>query len=208
VKKIIFYCILVFLSVSLSGCIDIFQHIARLDNGQDRHTIKIGFSKAILEMAASFGEDDADFDSWLPADADDFGNEYKQFNGKAEVLNNETEFGYILNMDISYNREVVDSIIREKPSFVPLYTKDGMSLEIQALGNDSENVEYGALFLSMGHYRLSVSKRCLASVSRVTITKGGQESPLSFLDFGDSYFVEIPMPLLIEDNTIVKLYAK
>jgi hypothetical protein len=207
VKKVIRYCIFVFLPLSLSGCLDIFQHIARMDNGKDRHTLKIGVSKAIMEMAARFGEGDANLNV-LSTDTADIENEYARFNGKAEVLNTETEFGYILNMDIGYNREVVDAIIKEKPSFVPLYTKEGMSLGIESLGDNSETNEYGLVFLSTSRYRLSVSKRCMASVSRVTITKNGKETPVSFLDLGDSYFVEIPILLLMDGDTVLTLYAK
>lgn len=220
VSKIAGFLCISIISLILSGCFNIFHYITRLDNGTDRHTIKMSILKntettlADLGDAADLSESDLEeFDELIKENYLDLGN-YEKYGAAITRINNENELGYLVKMDLSYDKKTVDMILNENPIFVPRYTQEGMIIPIQ--GVDDLDNEYAALF-GLGSYRLMISKRCLANIKKAVLTMASGDNPvfngpsqanLELLDLGDHYLIEVPLYLLTEDYKFLKLYSK
>lgn len=211
-----FLCI-VMISLALSGCFNIFHYVTRLDNGADRHTIKMSILKTDEELGEAaeleLGEADLEeFDELIKENYLDLGN-YEKYGATITRINNENELGYLVKMDLNYDKTTVNMILAENSPFVPRYTQEGMIIPIQGL-DDMDN-EYAALF-GLGSYRLIISKRCLANIKKAVLTRYSGDNPvftgpsqanLELLDLGDNYLIEVPLYLL-SDYKFLKLYSK
>jgi hypothetical protein len=169
---------------------------------------------ADLGDAADLSESDLEeFNELIKENYLDLGN-YEKYGAAITRINNENELGYLVKMDLSYDKKTVDMILNENPIFVPRYTQEGMIIPIQ--GVDDLDNEYAALF-GLGSYRLMISKRCLANIKKAVLTMASGDNPvfngpsqanLELLDLGDHYLIEVPLYLLTEDYKFLKLYSK
>jgi Fe-S cluster assembly iron-binding protein IscA len=146
---------------SISGCIDIFQHITK-DNGIDKHTIKVTVSKVVFAMAK--GDNDIDYGEIFDGSNIDI-EEYNQYNASVKTINDAMDVAFLFDMDIDYrDRTMVNRINRDNPSFIPKYNGKNMSIHIDSLSNNSDSTEDNAIaaaFLATGKYRLAISKNVL-----------------------------------------------
>ena len=197
------------LCLILSACGDIFQYITRLENGADRHIIKISFRNGEgLEYWEEFFMDDR--------------LSYEKFGARITQIENDVEFGYKGTLDLQYIKQNMDSIIAENPAFIPRYTRTGITIPLPELPlPDLPLPDVGAEFdfdnndefvLAMpGTYRLVISKRCMADIRRAELAVSGAETGapalnLEALDLGDCYLVEVPLGLFVEYRYL-KLYS-
>ncbi|MDR1142606.1 MAG: hypothetical protein LBK77_00095 [Spirochaetaceae bacterium] len=211
------------LALALSGCFNIFHYITRLDNGSDRHVIKFSVLKSNEAFSPYSDMDPESMNANLRGMMGSMFYDlegYEQFGGRVESLKKENELGVLVTMDIGYNRETVDRIIKEDTPFVPRYTQDGITIPVQIQAFENNDIMQMSL---TGMYRLIISKRCIATLQRAVLTSYPGESPVfqgqgsgrlapfmvDVLDLGDQYLIEVPFFLLIEDGyKFLKLYSK
>jgi hypothetical protein len=208
---------IIMVSLALSGCFNIFHYITRLDNGTDRHTIKMSILKndKMAELGDELELSEADLEDFDTLIKENDLGKYEKYGATITRINNENELGYLVKMDLNYDKATVDMILNENPPFVPRYTQEGMIIPVQGFGGGMDN-EYAALF-GLGSYRLMISKRCLATIKKAALTRYSGDNPvfngpsranLDVLDLGDHYLIEVPFYLLNEDYKFLKLYSK
>lgn len=73
----------------LSGCIDIFQHITKDNNGIDKNTIKVTVSKTVFAMAngLSGSGDNIDYEKLFNESNNISVEEYNQYNASVKTVN-------------------------------------------------------------------------------------------------------------------------
>ena len=159
-KKYLFIIVLI-CGFLLSGCIDIYQHITKDNNGNERNTIKITLNKAIFEIGSSFGGiDDFDFEDIFNESDFDI-HEYKQFGASVTAINNDFDAGYLIDMRMDYrDRNIINQLNKEKFSFIHKYNGKNISIHIDCLGESGADFDnaMAAAFLASGKYRLFISK--------------------------------------------------
>ena len=204
----------------LSGCIDIFQHITKDNNGVDKLTVKITVSKAIFEMVSGLsGNDDFDFENLLN-ESDMTGgidvNDYDQYGASVTKVNDSVDVGFLIDMNIDYSDKNTEKIInRSNHSFIPNYNGKDIIMHIDRLGGDSGSADSNvmtALFLAAGKYRLAINKKCIADIDKVIVkaTKDGEsiDIDINFMDLHDEYLIEIPIPILVMSDVDIIIYSK
>jgi hypothetical protein len=141
--------------------------------------------------------------------------DYKKYGGRVEIIADEYEAGYLVKMDILYDENTVDRIIREDPDFIPLYTQEGMTIPLQNIAASMDEEERGLLF-GFGRYRLMISKRCLPEITAAAAVRhrsgklvfsDSSAVNLAVLDLGDRYLIDIPLALFAGDYRFLKLYT-
>ena len=160
--------------LSLTGCIDIVQHITRKSDGTEQNTISITVAKAMIEMASAMqGEPsvnyDALFNEFNTSDMD----EYEQFGAKITKINDQVNAGYLIDMNLNYkDKDVLKAINAEDIDFIPKYGKKKMTIYIGSLQDDDSSQtdqEMFQLFLASSKYRLLISKTCIPSISKILL---------------------------------------
>ena len=197
--------------LSLTGCIDIVQHITRKSDGTEQNTISITVAKAMIEMASAMqGEPsvnyDALFNEFNTSDMD----EYEQFGAKITKINDQVNAGYLIDMNLNYkDKDVLKAINAEDIDFIPKYEKKKMTIYVGSLQDDdsskSDN-EMAQLFLATSKYRLLVSKSCLPSISKVLLKEAKNSTEISWFDLYDEYMIDIPMAMLLKNKTTIEIY--
>jgi hypothetical protein len=198
----------------LSGCIDIFQHITKDSNGIDKNTIKVTVSKTIFAMAngLSGSGESIDYEKLFNESNNIDVKEYNKFDATVETVNDTMDIGYLVDMNIDYrDRNTLNTINRSNTSFIPKYNGKNVTIHIDCLGEDSASTDDNAMaaaFLATGKYRLAISKKCIASVGRITIKTAKGETDINFLDLYDEYLVEIPIPIIFMSAVDLIIYSK
>ncbi|MDR0567731.1 MAG: hypothetical protein LBG87_00795 [Spirochaetaceae bacterium] len=213
IKKKAYYTIIFTLSFTLSGCIDIFQHITKDGNGVDRNTIKVTVSKVVFAMANGMsGAGDADYEKLFNESNTVDVQEYTQFNASIKTVNDSMDVGYLVDMNIDYqDKNMVTAVNQSNTSFIPKYKDNNITIHIARLGGDSDSAEdndMAAAFLATAKYRLTVSKTCIADIDRVTVKTRENEKEITALDLYDNYLIEIPMPIIFMSDIDLTLYSK
>jgi hypothetical protein len=202
------------LCLSLSGCIDIFQHITKDSNGIDKNTIKVTVSKTVFAMAngLSGSSDNIDYEELFNESNNIDVKEYDQFNANVKTVNDTMDVGYLVEMNIDYrDRNMINKINSSDISFIPKYNGSNITIHIDCIGGDSGSADDNAMaaaFLATGKYRLAISKKCIANVDRVIIKTNEGETDINFLDLYDEYLVEIPIPIIFISAIDVIIYSK
>ena len=215
IKKLCSISLIFMLCFCLSGCFDIFQYITRDNDGIDKITVRATVSKGFFAMVygLSGSTDDIDYNEMFDeSDMYTFDTDnYIQYGAVIERINDVSEFGLQLRMNIDYrDQNVMDEINRTSSSFIPKYNENGMTIRIERIGNVASSVEENvmtAVFLASGRYRLMISKRCIENINRAVIKTIEDEAEISFIDLYDKYLLEIPIPLLIMDDIDLILYS-
>lgn len=197
--------------LSLTGCIDIVQHITRKSDGTEQNTISITVAKAMIEMASAMqGEPsvnyDALFNEFNTSDMD----EYEQFGAKITKINDQVNAGYLIDMNLNYkDKNTLKAINVQDIDFIPKYEKKKMTIYVGSLQDDdsskSDN-EMAQLFLATSKYRLLVSKSCLPSISKVLLKEAKNSTEISWFDLYDEYMIDIPMAMLLKNKTTIEIY--
>jgi hypothetical protein len=213
-KKLVIFSIVFILSFTLSGCIDIFQHITKDGNGIDKNTIKVTVSKTVFAMAngLSGSNEDIDYEKLFNESNNIDVKDYNKFNATVKTVNDTMDVGYLVDMNIDYrDRNTLNMINRSNTSFIPKYNGKNIIIHIDCFGEDSDSTDDNAMavaFLATGKYRLAISKKCIANIERITIKTAEGETGISFLDLYDEYFIEIPIPIIFMSDVDLTIYSK
>ena len=197
--------------LSLTGCIDIVQHITRKSDGTDQNTISLTIAKAMLEMAASMqGNSSVNYDElFTEFNASDM-KEYEQFGAKITKINDQVNVGYLIDMNINYkDKDILKAINAEDIDFIPKYTKKKMTIYAGSLQDDDSSQtgnEMAQLFLATSKYRLLISKSCMPSISKVILKESKKSTEISYLDLYDEYLIEIPIMRLLKNKITVEIH--
>ena len=197
--------------LSLTGCIDIVQHVTRKSDGTDQNTISITVAKAILEMAAAMQNNaPVNYDELFSEFSTSDMQEYEQFGAKITKINDQVTVGYLIDINLNYkNKDILKAINAEDIDFIPKYAKKKMSIYVGSLqGDDSSQTdnEMFQLFLAASKYRLLVSKSCMPSISKVILKRSKKTTEVSYLDLYDEYLIEIPIMHLLKDKVTIEIY--
>lgn len=215
-KRIRFISLICVLCFMLSGCIDIFQSLTKDSNGVDKTTIKVSVSKLILAMANGFSDSDKNTDYEKLFEESELNTvdikNYSQFGATVKKVNDTMDVGYLLEMNIDYrDRNTVNRINQSNVSFIPRYNGKNVTVHIGCLGDSTGTTEDNAMaaaFLSAGKYRLAISKKCIAAVSKAVVVTTDGEMEIGFVDLYDQYLVEIPISFLYLSDVDLTVYSK
>ncbi|WP_461255994.1 hypothetical protein [Treponema sp. R80B11-R83G3] len=214
-KKFVLVTILV-LCFIFSGCIDIFQHLTKDNNGNEKNTIKVTVSKTIFAMASGLYGYSNDIDYEKLFDENDMNTldmkEYNQFGATLKKINDTMDVGYLFDINMDYrDKNVVNKINSSNASFIHKYNGKNIIIHIAKLGDNSSSSsdnEMVALLLATGKYRLAINKKCIANVSKVVIKTIKDETEINFLDLFDEYLIEIPIPIIVMSDIDIIIYSK
>ncbi|MDR2313180.1 MAG: hypothetical protein LBE02_01435 [Spirochaetaceae bacterium] len=203
------------LGLSLSGCLDIFQYITRLDNGADRHVIKIGLTANPLVMEEIERKERLEEIKSMEEFLELYKiiNAYKQYGAAIEEIDDAGEFGYLVKMDILHNEDTVEMIIAGNDNFVPRYTRDGMIIPLKNLGAGIVDEHTKSFLFGLGRYHLMISKRCMPRISSAAAlasqkpVDGLPPLPVTVFDLGDYYLVNVPLSFFSENYRFLMLYS-
>jgi hypothetical protein len=213
-KKFALFSLVFVLCLVLSGCIDIFQHITKDGNGNDRNTIKVTVSKTVFAMSNGFSgsSESIDYEKLFDESNNIDINEYNKFNATVKTVNDTMDIGYLIDMNINYrDRNTVNEINRSNTSFIPKYNGKNIIIHIDNIGDNSGTSDDNAMaaaFLAIGKYRLAISKKCIAYIDRIIIRTNDGETGINFLDLYDEYLVEIPIPIIFMSDLDIIIYSK
>ncbi|MDR2072417.1 MAG: hypothetical protein LBP60_03165 [Spirochaetaceae bacterium] len=200
------------LGLSLSGCLDIFQYITRLDNGADRHIIKITVTTSLLGMEWELEPEEREEklkELPLMEEYSEFYNiinAYTKYDATVEEINDAGELGYLIKMDILHDEDTVEMIIADDANFMPRYTQDGMIIPLKNLGDGIEDEQTKGVLFGLGRYHLMISKRCMPRISSAAALmsrkpiKGLPPLPVRVFDLGEYYLVNVPLVLFFSNN--------
>ena len=198
--------------LSLTGCLDIVQHITRKSDGTDQNTISITVAKAMIETAAAIqGDSSVNYDDlFAEFNASDI-KEYEQFGAKITKINDQVNAGYLIDMNLNYkDKNTLKAINAEDIDFIPRYTKKKMTIYIGSLQQESDSLqtdnEMVQLFLATSKYRLLISKSCMPSISKVILKESKKSTEVGYLDLYDEYMIDIPIAVLLKEKTTVEIY--
>ena len=197
--------------LSLTGCIDIVQHITRKRDGTEQNTISITVTKAVLELFASMqGNTSLNYDELFAEFNTSDMKEYEQFGAKMTKINDQVNAGYLIDMNIDYkDKNVLKAINAEDIDFIPKYAKNKMMIYAGSLKDDDSlqtDNEMLQLFLASSKYRLLISKSCMPSISKILLKKAKKSTEVSYIDLYDEYLIDIPIMLLLTDKTTIEIY--
>lgn len=197
--------------LSLTGCIDIVQHITRKSDGTDQNTISITVTKAVLEMLASMqGNPSVNYDDLFAEFNTSDMEEYEQFGAKMTKINDQVNAGYLIDMNINYkDKDILKAINAEDIDLIPKYGKKKMTIYVGSLQDDDYSKtdnEMLQLFLASSKYRLLISKTCMPSIKRVLLKTAKKSTEVGYLDLYDEYMIDIPIILLLTDKATIEIY--
>ena len=193
--------------LSLTGCIDIVQHITRKSDGTDQNTISITVTKAVIEMLASMqGNPSVNYDELFAEFNTSDMKEYEQFGAKITKINDQVNAGYLIDMNINYkDKDILKAINAEDIDLIPKYGKKKMTIYAGSLQDDDYSKtdnEMLQLFLASSKYRLLISKTCMPSIKKVLLKTAKKSTEVGYLDLYDEYMIDIPITLLLTKTTI------
>lgn len=197
--------------LSLTGCIDIVQHITRKSDGTDQNTISITVTKAVIEMLASMqGNPSVNYDELFAEFNTSDMKEYEQFGAKITKINDQVNAGYLIDMNINYkDKDILKAINAEDIDLIPKYGKKKMTIYAGSLQDDDYSKtdnEMLQLFLASSRYRLLISKTCIPSIKKVLLKTAKKTTEVGYLDLYDEYMIDIPITLLLTDKTTIEIY--
>lgn len=197
--------------LSLMGCVDIVQHITRKSDGTDQNIISLTIAKTLVEtVAAMQGNDSVDYEELFnelqEADMD----QYEQFDAKITKIDDQTNAGYLIDMNINYkDKHTLKMIATQEADFIPKYEKNKMTIYAGSLQDDEiaqTDNEMAQMFLANSKYRLLISKLCMPTISRALIKTSKDSMEISSLDLYDEYLIDIPLILLLKNKITIEIY--
>lgn len=197
--------------LSLTGCIDIVQHITRKSDGTDQNTISITVTKAVLEMLASMqGNPSVNYDDLFAEFNTSDMEEYEQFGAKMTKISDQVNAGYLIDMNINYkDKDILKALNAEDIDLIPKYGKKKMTIYVGSLQDDDYSQidnEMMELFVASSKYRLLISKTCMPSIKKVLLKTAKKSTEVGYLDLYDEYMIDIPIMLLLKDKTTIEIY--
>ena len=210
-KKLLLWLFTVLCCMSLTGCIDVVQHITRRSDGTDQNTVCITIAKTLLEvMTRSMSNEKAKYDELFEEYNFNSTNmaEYEPFSAKFTKINDAVNVGFLIDMNINYkDKAVLKTVNTGTIDFIPKYGKKMMSIYIGSLHDTSSfDDEMSSMFLAGSKYRLLISKSCMPSVSKVLVKTAKESMETTYLDLYDEYLIEIPMLFFLQDEVTVEVY--
>lgn len=197
--------------LSLTGCVDIVQHITRKSDGTDQNIISFTIAKTLLEtVAAMQGNDSIDYEEFFNELEESDMDQYEQFDAKITKIDDQTNAGYLIDMNINYkDKHTLKMIAAQEVDFIPKYEKNKMTIYAGSLQDDEiaqTDNEMAQMFLANSKYRLLISKLCMPTISRVLIKTSKDSMEISSLDLYDEYLIDIPLILLLKDKITIEIY--
>ena len=210
-KKKAFWVCIGLCCLSLTGCLDIVQHITRKNDGTVQNTISITVAKAMLEIGAAMMGQSSPNDDELFNEFDEFDmDEYESFAAKIVKINNPVNIGYLIDMNIDYqNKEMLKALNTRDIDFVPKYEKKKMTIYVGTLQDSNYSKtdnKMMQMFLATCRYRLLVNKSGMPSIGKVILKSAQNSMQIGFLDLYDEYLIDIPMSILFEEKVTIELY--
>lgn len=205
----IFTAVAVALTVSLSGCLDIYQHFSPATGKKVRVYTRFTVSKGIFEIANSMSEDkvDPDYDSIFSEFNSETLSKMGRVNPQIQKIDDDQDFGYGISVDLSgSDQDYEKAIASGEIPFLPLLRDKRIEIHYtpsdESLGKEKE--EMTVALLSMVKYKITISKGVMPAIKRVSLQTEGGTSEYPALDIGDQYLIEIPlMAVLTQKSKIV-----
>jgi len=212
-KKNIYLIMTLLFPFFLTSCVDAFHYVG-LENGNVEITVKYSIQKMLIEMAASFGEEEVDYSEFTDM-GDEMFDELSRIEAQITPIDTELEIG----AEISFSgplKSVIEYIGDDAPYF-PMKTGNIYQIRIPCLGSeDDEEDEAAAAFMASAKYKLLIdlsgdlnkTRNIRFSIKDESIEMEEWESFFSVEIFNHIAYIEIPMILLMSstDDIIVELY--
>ena len=193
-----------FVTMLFTSCFDYVQGISYKD-GQYQVYHKITMSKVLSSMQSAYGYED------FSDDAVDQFEAYKQYLPEGARINDvdtDLEEGFESRFFVS--PDSTDAVgkgflptSKGRKIYVPLTI--GKMIEPGSLEGEMDDDERAManIFLSSAKCRVLISKKIVPSVGKVYFEgTDGNSCTLDFYDYGDSFCVEIPFALLVEETNL------
>ena len=202
-KKIIKYgtlfCIML-APLILSSCIDYVQAYS-YKNGRYEIYHKMTISKIVTELAEGFSEESIEDPDYTTEIYENW-----PYVGTPEKVDNDLEEGFEsrISIDPKTDDAKEKSLLPTKSGkkyFIPFTF--GKTFSPDSIGaSDEEASGLAGAFLSCAKCRILISKKIIPSIQSAKFEgiNGYSGCTLPLHDYGDSFCVEIPVPLLFESN--------
>ena len=192
-KRFFYALSLAFISVSLIGCLEIFEYIT-VEGEKVNITINITLSKAMMETLESMdeGSSKSDYD-YKDLNEDEISAVFP-YEVKISKLNTTTDFGF--NVSSSLEKKDVENLNYEDNPYLPI--KKGKSYYMSFADTSSDSIP-------SYRYRLVVSKTYIKNIKKVILKLDDESIDVGFYDLGDAYLIDIPVLKLDLDNAVLKI---
>ena len=181
--------------------IDIYEHISKESSGNVNIYVKVGFSKAMVQMAQSASSDsESSPTNWIDGiDQSMLSDDVRNLlNGKVAAIDTEREKGLSVQLWFKPGSAAVQAAIRNSAiAFIPDMQPDKMVFDFSGSGSSS-NSQNEALSAMMDafKYRLSISKTVFATISKVVVSTPVVDYKPQVVSLPDMFFIEIPLSQL------------
>ena len=192
-KRFFYALSVVFISVSLIGCLEIFEYIT-VEDDKVNMTMNITLSKAMMETLESMDEGSSQSDYDYEDLNEDEINKVFPYEVKINKVNTSTDFGF--NVSSSLEKKDMEKLNYEDNPYLPI--KKGKSYYMSFADTSSESVP-------TYRYRLIVSKTYIENIKKVILKLDDESMDVDFYDLGDAYLIDIPVLKLDLDNAVLKI---
>ena len=192
-KRFFYTLSLVFISVSLIGCLEIFEYIT-VDGDKVNITMNITLSKAMMETLESMDEGSSQSEYDYEDLNEDEIKKVFPYEVKINKVNTTTDFGY--NVSSSLEIKDMENLNYEDNPYLPI--KKGKSYYMSFADTSSDSVP-------AYRYRLVVSKTYIKNIKKVILKLDYESIDVGFYDLGDAYLIDIPVLKLDLDNAVLKI---
>lgn len=194
-RKIIKLISFIFISLLFTSCIDYVQSLSYKD-GKYQIYFKCTVSKSIILLA---GEDPDVV----------YGNISKNINNfPKNVITRPINTDLEIGQEIKFSVNPKDATEIEKKYlpktgknhiYIPFIFDEDSSFDDEITSDEEDAKEMFQVFLSSAKFRVLVSKKIVPVISTAFFEgKSGQDYSIPVFDYGDSYCLEIPAPVLFE----------
>jgi len=193
--------------VAAAGCLDICEHITRDSDGRVCVYIKVGLSKAMIDLAQDLNESASD-----PFEDVDLGQDElveglpEGVDASVERIDNDIESGFAITA--TYPAAVSASLAltagEGEAPFFPIESERSVRIRFPESEADREQPDEENPFekgmMQSFKYRLTIGKAFMKTVSRVTVSTADGEREAAFVSLPDLYLVEIPIAVLLGEG--------
>jgi len=183
--------LLLTLTFLLTGCVDIYEHISLDDHNNIVANVIMTMSKSIVAMAESQGSFD-----W-----NDTLKNAKRNYGAVVTSVQEVEIGGVQGLTFQAVLDPTKVETYQDLGFMPIATETGYSMKVPVINTStSTSNAYTNMMVSGFSYKFSISKKVMGTVSSVSVGDQGYSLDVPILDFGDTWFIEVPLTSVKSDD--------
>lgn len=180
----------------LAGCLDVYQHIAKEDNGHMSVYFTMTLSKTFLSMAngAGGGSSQPPSDPFADFQKSPMVTAAKAIGSSITRIDNDTEFGVVIQSSLDPKSQAVQAAMKSPAGpMVPQVSNEGITLFFPSQSTPSDKDQNSGAILTAFKYRLSVGKSLMPTLSKVILRTGGTETVIAAVDLPDMYLIEVPL---------------